>query len=204
MNAVVPDSTALLVVHLQHDIVSPGTAFGGLFNAEVQARNVLARCEEAMRSVRDAGGLVVPLRIAFAKDYSDLTPTVPLLQMVVQADWLKEGSEGAAIVPDISVLDDDIVVTHQMPGPFTGSGLNEILSTHGIESVVVCGVATNASVESAVRQASDLGYKTFVLSDATSAADGPSHEASLASMGLFARVLTLEELTEAFAGEAAS
>ena len=97
-----------------------------------------------------------------------------------------------------------MVVTHQMPGPFTGSGLNEILSTHGIENVVVCGVVTNASVESAVRQASDLGYTTFVLSDATSAADGPSHEASLASMGLFARVLTLKELADALSGEAAS
>ena len=202
MNALNPASTALLAVHLQHDIVSPGTAFGGLFSSEVQSRDVLAQCEKAMKSVRDAGGLVVPLRIAFADDYSDLNPTVPLLQMVVQAGCLKDGSEGAAIVPDVSILENDVVVTHQLPGPFSASGLNEILSSRGIENVVVCGVATNASVESTVRQASDLGYTTFVLSDACSAADGPSHEASLASMGLFARVTTLAELSAAFAGGA--
>jgi nicotinamidase-related amidase len=184
MNTLNPTSTALLAVHLQHDIVSPGTAFGGLFSSEVQARNILNQCGSAMRSVRDAGGLVVPLRIAFADDYSDLNRALPLLQMVEQAGCLK---------------DSDIVVTHQLPGPFSGSALNEILNSRGIETVVVCGVATNASVESAVRQSADLGYKTCVLSDAVAAADAASHEASLASMGLFARVMTLPELAGAFA-----
>lgn len=204
LNALNPASTALLAVHLQHDIVSPGTAFGEMFSSEVQSRDVLAQCEKAMRSVRDAGGLVVPLRIAFADDYSDLNTTVPLLQMVVQAGCLKDGSEGASIVPEVGVLENDVVVTHQLPGPFSGSALNEILSSRGIENVVVCGVATNASVESAVRQASDLGYKTFVLSDASSAADGPSHEAALGSMGLFARVTTVPEISAAFASESAA
>ncbi|MFL4477612.1 cysteine hydrolase family protein [Paeniglutamicibacter sp. ORCA_105] len=202
MNTLNPASTALLVVHLQHDIVSPETAFGNLFSSEVKARNVLAQCEKAMKTLRAGGGLVVPLRIAFADDYSDLNPTVPLLQMVAQAGCLKDGSKGAAIVPDVSVLENDIVLTHQMPGPFSGSALHQILSSRGVENVVVCGVATNASVESAVRQASDLGYKTFVLSDASSAADGPSHEASLASMGLFARVTTVSEISAAIAGVA--
>ncbi len=61
------------------------------------------------------------------------------------------------------------------------------------------GVATNASVEAAVRQASDLGYRTVVLSDATSAGDTAAHEASLASQGLFARVITVAEFTGEFA-----
>ena len=201
MNILNSTTTALLAVHLQHDIVSPGTAFGEIFSSEVQSRDILTQCERAMRSVRDAGGLVVPLRIAFTDDYSDLNSDIPLLQMVAQAGCLKDGSDGAAIVPDVKVMDGDIVVTHQLPGPFSGSALNEVLASRGIENVVVCGVATNASVESAVRQAADLGYRTWVLSDAVSAADGTSHEASLASMGLFARVMTLPELTAAFASD---
>ncbi|MFD9210887.1 cysteine hydrolase family protein [Streptomyces sioyaensis] len=185
---------ALLVVHLQGDIVSEGTAFGTLFAPEVKARNVLDRCNEAMRAVRDAGGLVVLLRIAFAPDYSDLRPTLPLLQLVVEADCLKDGTPGGALVEQIEVSPDDVVLAHQRPGPFTDSDLRGILQHHSIETVAVCGVATNASVESAVRQASDLGYRTLVVSDASSAADAETHEASLASMGLFATVVTTEEL----------
>ena len=194
MNTLNPASTALLVVHLQHDIVSPGTAFGTLFSPEVQSRNILANCHSAMTVIREAGGLVVPLRIAFANDYSDLDPSVPLLQMAKEAKCLKEGTEGSAIVPDIAVLDQDIVVTHQLPGPFSHSLLNDLLKSRGIENVIVCGVATNASVESAVRQAADLGYTTYILSDAASAADETAHQASVASMTLFARVITLPKL----------
>src|SRR5688572_24742254 len=117
-NTLNPTATALLVVHLQHDIVSPGTAFGELFSPEVQSLGILAKCEASMRSVRDAGGLVVVLRIAFSEGYSDLNQDVPLLEMVGQAGCLKDGSEGAAVVPEVTVMGTDIVITHRMPGPF--------------------------------------------------------------------------------------
>lgn len=187
--------TALLVVHLQHDIISPGTAFGSLFHGEVEARNIVVHCNNAMTAVREAGGLVVPLRIAFEENYSDLNPTMPLLQMVEQAECLKDGSEGAALVSELSVKPDDVILTHQRPGPFTDSDLHEVLRARHIRNVIVCGVATNASVEAAVRQASDLGYNTFVVTDACSAADDAAHEASLASLSLFAQHTTLAELT---------
>ena len=43
MTTLASKETALLVVHLQHDIVSPGTAFGELFNEQVVAGNILAQ-----------------------------------------------------------------------------------------------------------------------------------------------------------------
>ena len=89
---------------------------------------------------------------------------------------------------------EDITLTHQRPGPFTGSDLDKVLSEKGIQNVVVCGVATNASVESVVRQASDLGYNTSVLTDASSAADEAAHQASLGSLSLFARHVTVDDL----------
>ncbi|GAA1135924.1 isochorismatase family cysteine hydrolase [Nocardioides aquiterrae] len=194
MSDLLGQSTALLVVHLQEDIVAEGTAFGSIFAAEAAARDVVEHTNVAMRAIRDHGGLVVPLRIAFASDHSDLRPTLPLLQMVEQAGCLKDGTTGAELVADLAVEDDDVVLTHKRPGPFTDSDLEEVLRNRGIENVVVCGVATNASVEGAVRQAADLGFHVAVLTDATSAADGGSHEASLASMGLFATLVTVEEL----------
>lgn len=186
--------TALLVVHLQHDIVSPGTAFGGLFHEQVQARDILPQCDKAMRIIREAGGLVVPLRIAFEEDYSDLNPSMPLLQMVIQAGCLKNGSGGAALVPDITVEPEDLILTHQRPGPFTDTNLHDVLTAKGIRNVVVCGVATNASVEAAARQSADLGYRTFVLTDASSAADEASHQASLGSLSLFAEHCAVDEM----------
>ncbi|MGY1743236.1 MULTISPECIES: cysteine hydrolase family protein [unclassified Blastococcus] len=190
-------TTALLVVHLQEDIVSEGSAFGAIFAAEATARHVVQNTNTAMRAVRDRGGLVVALRIAFAPDHSDLEPTLPLLQMVAQAGCLAEGTRGAQLVEKLEIDPSDVVLTHRRPGPFTGSDLADRLTERGIETVVVCGVATNASVEGAVRQAADLGFRVVVLTDATSAADAGSHEASLASMGLFATPMTVAELAGA-------
>lgn len=166
---------------------------GAVFSAECNNRNVIEQVNTAARHFRDGGGLVVPLWIAFAPDYSDLNPSLPLLAMVAQAGCLKDRSEGPEFVPELVISEADVVVTHKRPGPFTDSVLAEVLKEHGIENVIVCGVATNASVEGAVRQSADLGYRTTVLSDATSAADAASHEASLASMGLFGTVQSVKE-----------
>lgn len=187
-------TTALIVVHLQHDIVSPGTAFGGLFNDEVVKKNIVANCNEAARKVRAAGGQVFALRIAFQDDHSDLNPSLPLLQLVEQTGCLKVSDRGSAIVDGFEHdLSEEFI--HLRPGPFTDSDLEERLRAAGIKKVVVCGVATNASVEGSVRQAADLGFDTYVLTDASSAADDATHDASVASMtALFASAATVAEL----------
>jgi nicotinamidase-related amidase len=71
------------------------------------------------------------------------------------------------------------------------------LRARGIETVLFAGVATNASVEGTARQASDLGYRTVIISDACSAADQSAHDASLNSMGLLAEVATSAEVIAA-------
>lgn len=197
MSTLNPQHTALLVVHLQHDIVSPGTAFGALFNPEVVERGVIAQSARAMNALRDAGGTVVPLKIVFEDDYSDSIDSIPLLAMAKEAGALKRSEPSAQIVDEAGVKPEDLVLAHQRPGPFSNTDLHEQLQQRGITNVVVCGVATNASVEGSVRQAADLGYNTYVLADACSAADLEAHEAALGSMSLFAGQLSVDEFAQA-------
>ena len=197
MDAIDGSRSALLIVHLQHDIVSEGTAFGAMFHGQAHARQVVARVNDAADAVRAAGGLVVPLRIAFQSGHADLNPNMLLLQLVAQAGCLVDGEPGAELVPELTVADTDLVVTHTRPGPFTDSELDARLRERGVQTVVVCGVATNASVEAAVRQAADLGYRVVLLEDACSAADEAAHQASAATQALFAEVATVAELTTA-------
>lgn len=180
--------TAVVFVHLQPEIVAPDGAFGGLFAPEVERRGVLPACEDLAAKARAAGALVVFARIAFAPDYADLNPNLPLLQMAAGAGALKDGTPAADISPAITVTGDDVVLTHRRPGPFTDSGLEDLLRDRGITDVAVAGVATNASVEAAVRQAADLGFTVSLIADACSAADEAAHDASVASQGLFATV----------------
>lgn len=185
---------AIIAIHLVGDIVSEGTAFGSLFYPEVVRRGVIAKCNEAFAKVATVGGLVVPARIAFKEDFSDADLNIPLLAMAQQAGALINGQPGADLIDALVLPANTHVLTHKRPGPFTDSGLKELLDSHGITDVIVCGVATNASVESTVRQASDLGFRTYVLEDACSAADQAAHDAAIASMGLFGKAITLADL----------
>ena len=186
--------TAILSIHLVNDIVGEGTAFGSLFYPQVVERDVIARSNEAFAAVREADGLVVHVCIALAPDYSDSDPNIPLLAMAEQAGALQVGSEGASLLDDVNVNSSDATLTHIRPGPFTGSELENLLRERGITDVIVSGVATNASVDSTVRQASDLGFKTYLLEDACSAATPEAHAAAVETAGLFARIITTADL----------
>jgi nicotinamidase-related amidase len=50
---------------------------------------------------------------------------------------------------------------------FTTTNLQQLLTTHGIGSVAVCGIRTEQCVETTARVASDLGYEVTFVTDAT-------------------------------------
>ena len=65
----------------------------------------------------------------------------------------------------------------------------------GIRNLVMCGVMTSGCVESAARDATDLGYGVIVASDACASWTEELHRASLRVMhGVFARVKTTAEV----------
>jgi nicotinamidase-related amidase len=192
-----PSRTAVIAVHMQHDVVSADGAFGGFFAAQAAERDVIGQVATLLDAARAAGATTVYTRVAWQPGYPDLVANSPLLGMVAQTQCLVEGSEKAQIVPQLTPQDSDVVVTHQRVGGFTASQLDAILRSRGIDTVLFTGVATNASVEGTARQASDLGYRTVVVADACSAADPGAHDASIASLGLLAEITTVDEATEA-------
>ncbi|GAW48952.1 MULTISPECIES: cysteine hydrolase family protein [unclassified Nocardioides] len=192
-----PSKTAILVVHMQNDIVRPEGAFGAIFAQQATERHVIEHIRATLTAGRAAGATIVYLRIAWQSDYSDLVANSPLLGMVQQAGCLVDGTPGATIIEELTPQPGDLVVTHQRPGAFTSSQLDLLLRSRGVTTVACAGVATNASVEGTARQASDLGYQTLLIEDACSAADAATHAASAQSLSLLATISTVEEFTEA-------
>lgn len=194
-----PQTTAVIAVHMQGDIITPDGALGPIFATQVSERDTIAQVKRLVDAARLAGAAVVYTRVAWAPDYGDMNPNSPMLAMTVQAGSLKEGTLLAAIVDDLKPEASDIVITHKRIGGFSASNLDAELSSRGIDTVVFCGVATNVSLEGTARQASDLGYRTLIVSDACAAATREAHEASLASLGLIGDVVTLDETITALA-----
>ena len=191
-----PTRTAVIAVHLQNDVVGADGAFAGFFRAEIDRTGVLTTIHRVLDDARSVGATVVYTRVAWQPGFPDLHVNSPLLGIVAQAGCLQDGSHGAAIVDEVSPQPGDAVVTHQRAGGFQDSSLDATLRDAGIDTVVFVGVATNLSVEGTARVASDLGYRTVVVSDACSAATPAAHAASLESLGLLAEIVTADEFLD--------
>ena len=203
MTSIDPKRTAVVAVHLQNDIVGPEGAFAPFFRAEIERTGVLGVIARLLEGARSGGASVVYTRVAWQPGYPDLHANSPLLHIVTQSTCLQDGSPGAAIIDELTPQDGDVVITHQRVGGFQDSDLDSTLRAAGIDTVVFVGVATNASVEGTARVASDLGYRTVVVSDACSAASAAAHAASLESLGLLAELVTADDLLAALAGQPA-
>lgn len=110
-----------------------------------------ARIAELLSAWRDSGAPIVHVR------HISRTP----------ASVFFPGQEGAAFQPAFVPRAGEHVVEKNVPDAFIQGGLERWLHVRGIASVVVVGVSTNNSVESTARTAGNLGFKTYVVSDAT-------------------------------------
>jgi nicotinamidase-related amidase len=73
--------------------------------------------------------------------------------------------------------------------------LDTILRLAGVDNLVLGGIATDVAVESTVRVASDLGYRTIVVSDACTADSDEAHAHSLdVIQKWFGETLTADEV----------
>jgi nicotinamidase-related amidase len=187
------DRTAVVVVHLQVDIVKRGGAVGDIFADMVDKTELVPRAARVLRAAREAGMLVVFQRICFRPGYPDLVVNNPLLDLAEQKGALVDGEPGAEIIAELAPEQNDIVVDHRRLSGFYGSDLKTVLDKRGIDTLLVLGVATNVSVEATSRAAIDLGYTVVVLEDCCAADSKETHEASISTLGLLASSVTTSE-----------
>ncbi len=79
------------------------------------------------------------------------------------------------IDPALTPTADEITVVKRRVSAFTGSDLEVILRSQGIQHIVLMGIATSGVVLSTVREASDKDYRITVLSDCCGDGDDEVH-----------------------------
>ena len=119
------------------------------------------------------------------------------------------GQPGVEFQALLAPLDSEHVVEKNVPDAFINTGLERWLHARGIGRVAIVGVSTNNSVEATARTSGNLGFKTFVVSDATFAFSKHDydnvlrsaqevHAMALANLqGEYATILTAYELQNA-------
>jgi len=98
------------------------------------------------------------------------------------------------IVDAVAPLPSEIIVTKRRYSAFTGSDLEVVLRSQGIQHLVLTGISTSGVILSTLREAIDKDYRITLLSDGC--ADGDEEVHHVLTTKVFPRnadVMTVEE-----------
>ena len=90
-----------------------------------------------------------------------------------------QGSWDARVLDEIAPVGDEMVFCKTSSSVFISTNIDYILRNLGVRSLIVAGMMTDQCVESAVRDACDLGYLVTLASDACTTDSAERHEQSL-------------------------
>ncbi len=163
-----PKKTALVVIDLQKGIASLPTA---PYPADV----VIEKAAQLADAFRNSGGFVVLVHVGPSPDGGDaLHPATDAAPRAGKppADWDQ-------LVPAMGPKEGDHIVRKRQWGAFYGTDLDLQLRRRHIDTIVLCGIATNIGVESTARDGYERGYQQVFVEDATSDLSAEAHTFSV-------------------------
>ena len=110
------------------------------------------------------------------------------------------GSWDALVLNEIAPGDDEIVLPKSSSSVFISTNIDYLLRCLGVRHLLLSGLLTDQCVESAVRDACDLGYLVTLVTDACATHSAERHESSLGAIKGYCRQRTSGELAEEIRG----
>lgn len=188
--------TALVVVDMQNYFMTePYQAACPI------AQEVVPNVNRLADAVRKAGGTVVWIQ-NLAPWESERSWSVSRERYTpdkAQARWeqMQRGHHAFDLWPELDVREDDERVVKRRYSAFIqgSSNIQNVLDDHGIETIIVTGVATNVCCESTARDAMMLNYRSLMVSDGCATATDGEHAATMGNFYLhFGDVQATDEL----------
>jgi nicotinamidase-related amidase len=100
------------------------------------------------------------------------------------------GSWDAQVLAEIAPAADEMVFPKSSSSVFISTNIHYVLQNLGVRSLVIAGLLTDQCVDSAVRDACDLGYLVTVVTDACTTMSEERHDWSLRNARGYARQVT--------------
>ena len=110
-----------------------------------------------------------------------------------------KGSPDAKMVDELAPTDDEIVFAKTSSSVFISTNIDYVLRNLGTKYLIIAGCLTDQCVDSAVRDACDLGYLVTVPTDACATLSPERRDWSLRNNRGYCRQITTRELLEEIA-----
>ena len=105
-----------------------------------------------------------------------------------------KGSHDGKVIDEIAPGDDEIVLPKTSSSVFVSTHIDYLLRNLGVRQLVISGIVTDQCVESAVRDACDLGYLVTLVPDACATYSQERHNNSLGTIKGYCRQMNTDAL----------
>ena len=144
------DNAALIIVDVQQGFIETGY-FGGNRNNPDAESNM----SQILKAWRSSNRPIFHIKHNSTNEKSPLRHELP----------------GNAIKPEVAPEGDEPVIEKSVNSAFIGTDLEQRLKDASINEVVIVGLTTNHCVSTTTRMAGNLGFKTYLVGDATATFD---------------------------------
>ena len=198
-----PKHAALLFVDVQnYNATAAGGEFASMAADDVEREygwffetlrtKAVPNMQRLQKACRDAGIEVLYTVIESAtRDGRDRS-----LDYKVSKLHVPKGHWDAKVIDAIAPAADEIVIGKTSSSVFISTNIDYILRNLGVEFLMIAGCLTDQCVDSAVRDACDLGYLVTTVTDACATLSQERHDWSLRLTKGYARQRTTAEVVE--------
>jgi len=187
--ALVPVSTALLIIDMQNDFCHPdGFCCGNLGLDPEPVRRIIPRIAQVREWSRARGIAVFYTRESHPPDLSDLseskrlryeTAGYPVGAPGKLGRFLIQGERGCALLDELTPNPGEMEFDKPAQSAFIGTDLEARLRERGIRHLLITGVTTQCCVLATYRSANDLGFFSLLLEDCCGAFEPEAHQAAV-------------------------
>lgn len=202
----VPSQSALLFIDVQNfSATRHGAEFGHLSDAEFTetygwffdqlTARVIPNMQKLQAGCRAAGVEVIYTTIeSLTRDGRDRS-----LDYKITGFNVPKGSWDGKVIDEIAPGEDEIVFPKSSSSVFVSTHIDYVLRNLGVRQVVISGLITDQCVESAIRDACDLGYLVTEVTDACLTYSQERHDHSLRTVSGYCRQMTTQALLDELA-----
>lgn len=197
----VPQESALLFVDVQNFSANrQGAEFKDLPDAEFMEKfgwffktlnsRVIPNMQRIQSAARDAGVEVMYTTIeSLTRDGRDRS-----LDYKITGFNVPKGAWDGKVIDQIAPKADEIVLPKSSSSVFVSTHIDYVLRNLGVKQLVISGLITDQCVESAIRDACDLGYLVTQVTDACLTYNQTRHDNSIATIKGYCRQITTQAL----------
>lgn len=193
--------TALLLVDPYNDFMSEGGKLYDRIKHTAEAAGTFDNLRSVLGTARQAGlqVFIVPHHRSRKGDFVRWNHVNPTQLSSATNAMFAVGEWGGEWHPEFGPKKGDVIVKeHWGQSGFANTDLDTLLKQHGIQEIILVGMAANTCIESTARYGVELGYHVTLVRDATAAFSAEAMEVAHEINGpLFAHaILTTAEVLE--------